>query len=71
MGISMMINLELFFRATLWQVYIAMVDLGLEYPFSENRGEERDKRLYRLAHDEARVARSAFRPGRLFFGSVS
>ncbi len=43
----------------------ALFDLGLEFPCSENRGEEGDERLYRLAHDEARAARSAFRPGRL------
>jgi len=42
-----------------------MVDLGLKFPCSENRGEEGDERVYRLAHDEARAARSAFRPGRL------
>nr|WP_314901782.1 hypothetical protein [uncultured Deefgea sp.] len=46
-------------------VYVLMVGLGLKLPCSENRSEERDKQLYRLAHDEARAARSAFRPGRL------
>jgi hypothetical protein len=50
------------------------VKLGLEFPCSENRSEEGDKRLYRLelvTKDEARAARSALSPGRLFFGSVS
>ena len=47
-------------------VFTALVKLGLGFPCSENRGEEGDKRLYRLAHDEARAARSAFRPGRLW-----
>jgi hypothetical protein len=41
------------------------VKLGFGFPCSENRSKERDKRLYRLAHDAARAARSAFRPGRL------
>ena len=36
-------------------VYVLMVGLGLKLPCSENRGEEGDEQLYRLAHDEARA----------------
>ncbi|WP_231550551.1 hypothetical protein, partial [Chitinibacter sp. ZOR0017] len=54
------------FSTILLPVFTALVKLGLDFPCSENRSKERDERLYRLAHDAARAARSAFRPGRLW-----
>jgi hypothetical protein len=45
-GISTKANPELIFRATLQHVYAALVKLELEFPCSENRSKERDKRPF-------------------------